>query len=271
MNSSLGFEPQLSKKGTPPPPLPITIEFLIVDPATLSATEVQRVRDISSDPGSRATLPPGPFVATLKGNFRTLGEVRRAIGAARGCDPDIVGLATDDGPLLEEDSQPPVRLAMVADSSRQDRERASAERVLKGLQLADHMQLATLAHGFSKMSPEELCRPPSPMSPGVEVHGEEPQPPADESQRRSSAQGQPDVNGSDVQLNLLSPQPPPPTTTTGRPTLPGGRVQQRAWQPQATEEPDAPAEPDTPRAASHAESERCEEGRAAEHDLFPAG
>ena len=157
---TMNFEPQLSKKGTPPPPIPITIEVLVVDPTLLSAAELQRLRNISSDPvATAATLPPEPFVVTLQGTFRTLGEVRRAIGAARGCDPDIVGLATDDGPLVEEDSLPPVRLALVADSSRQERDRACAEQHLQGLlqgdsDVAEQMELATLAHGFSKMSPE---------------------------------------------------------------------------------------------------------------------
>ena len=106
-----GFEPVLSKKGAPPPRLPITIEVLVVDPTMLSAAELQRLRNISSDPAATAaTVRPGPFVITLKGSFRTLGELRGAIGAARGCDPDIIGLATDDGPLLDEDTPPPAVL-----------------------------------------------------------------------------------------------------------------------------------------------------------------
>ena len=225
----MNFEPQLSKKGTPPPQLPITIEVLVVDPALLSAAELQRLRNISSDPAATAaTLPPEPFVVTLQGTFRTLGEVRRAIGAARGCDPDIVGLATDDGPLVEEDSLPPVRLALVADSSRQERDRACAEQHLQGLlqgdsDVAEQMELATLAHGFSKLSPEEqrskMSRPPS--FKGVNLLSAQGQrrPSLDEHQRRSSA----DSKGSDLELNFSDPPlmpppplPPPPTTTTLR-------------------------------------------------------
>ena len=100
----MNFEPQLSRKGVPPPPIPIAIEVLVVDPTLLSSAELERLRSISADPAATAaTVPPEPFVVTLKGAFRTLGEVRVAIGAARRCDPDIVGLATDDGsPVARE-------------------------------------------------------------------------------------------------------------------------------------------------------------------------
>ena len=102
---SMNFEPQLSRKGVPPPPIPIAIEVLVVDPTLLSSAELERLRSISADPAATA-VPPKPFMVTLKGVFRTLGEVRVAIGAARRCDPDIVGLATDDGSPVEEGRSP---------------------------------------------------------------------------------------------------------------------------------------------------------------------
>ena len=156
--NGMNFEPQLSKKGVPPPPIPIAIEVLVVDPTLLSSAELERLRSISADPAATAaTVPPKPFVVTLKGAFRTLGEVRVAIGAARRCDPDIVGLATDDGspveegrsplegrrPLVDEESEPPVRLALVADSSRAERERACAELHLDKLSKGDTAALAS--------------------------------------------------------------------------------------------------------------------------------
>ena len=156
----MNFEPQLSRKGAPPPPIPIAIEVLVVDPTLLSSAELERLRSISADPAATA-VPPKPFMVTLKGVFRTLGEVRVAIGAARRCDPDIVGLATDDGspveegrsplegrrPLVDEESEPPVRLALVADSSRAERERACAELHLDKLSKGDTAALASPGPG----------------------------------------------------------------------------------------------------------------------------
>lgn len=133
MDMSKGFEPQLSKKGAAPKQYDIAIEVTVREPSKLPSNERQSLQKLGSSEAS-GSGPAEAFTLTLKGNYMTVGDVRKAIGEARGCDPDLVGLATDDGPLLEEDALPPQRLAMVGDSSKAERERmaAVARRVRRG-------------------------------------------------------------------------------------------------------------------------------------------
>ena len=82
MDMSKGFEPQLSKKGAAPKQYDIAIEVTVREPSKLPSNERQSLQKLGS---AEASEPAEAFTLTLKGNYMTVSDVRKAIGEARGC------------------------------------------------------------------------------------------------------------------------------------------------------------------------------------------
>ena len=142
------FMPQISRRSTAPPLLEARIVVEVDCLEHLSASEQASLRKMPS----ALPQPSGTFSFTLTGDYPTVGSVRKAIGAARGCDPDIVGLATEDGPLLDDEGTPPPNLQIAKNQTRAERSMLRLKSPTFKARAGEALVLAAHAHSFKRAS-----------------------------------------------------------------------------------------------------------------------